>query len=292
VERFTLPVTVRWSDCDANGHVRNTAYSEYAIEVRMAYLSTHGFGFAEMKAHQIGPVILREEIDYLREGQMGETLTVDFTALGLSPDGTRFKMGHELVKPNGKVAARLVVHGGWMDLAARRLAPPPAPLKAILDGVPRSPAFEVLDERPARTSGPKGERVHRSRLVAMVIDCEGPDVDAAARFWSGALGRPVKPVEADAGRYRELAATSDEPMILVQGVDRADHPGRVHLDIETDDQEAEVRRLEALGAKRVGFVKRWWVLEAPTGQRFCVVHPQRGPIEGHFNRWSDGPATS
>ena len=150
MERFTQTFTVRWSECDANGHLRNTCYSEYAVEVRMAFLAFHGFGFEAMKAAGVGPVILREEIDYLRECHMGETLTVDFTALGLSPDGTRFKMGHQLLKQSGKVAARLVVHGGWMDLAVRRLAPPPPALKAILDGVERAPGFEVLEERPAK----------------------------------------------------------------------------------------------------------------------------------------------
>ena len=63
-----------------------------------------------------------------------------------------------------------------------------------------------------------------------------------------------------------------------------DHDSRIHLDIEADDLEAEVKRLEALGAKRIGFVKRWWVLEAPTGQRFCVVNPQRGPLD-KANTW-------
>ncbi len=72
-------------------------------------------------------------------------------------------------------------------------------------------------------------------------------------------------------------------MLLLQKVD---HPGRIHLDIETDDIEAEVKRLEALGAKRVEFIKRWWVMEAPTGQRFCVVRPQRGPLESHANEWN------
>jgi hypothetical protein len=73
-------------------------------------------------------------------------------------------------------------------------------------------------------------------------------------------------------------------MLLVQQVT---HPSRIHLDIESDDLEAEVRRLEALGAKRIEFVKRWWVMEAPTGQRFCVVNPQRGPIGPEGNEWAD-----
>jgi hypothetical protein len=49
------------------------------------------------------------------------------------------------------------------------------------------------------------------------------------------------------------------------------HPSRVHLDIETDDIEAEAARLERLGAKRIEKVRTWWVMQAPTGQRFCVV---------------------
>jgi hypothetical protein len=59
----------------------------------------------------------------------------------------------------------------------------------------------------------------------------------------------------------------------------------VHLDIETNDIEAEVVRLEALGARRVEQVKRWWVMEAPTGQRFCVVPPQRPDFEDKANVW-------
>jgi hypothetical protein len=124
--------------------------------------------------------------------------------------------------------------------------------------------------------------MHKSRLSTFVLDCNSPDVDAAAAFWSSALGRPVLPPTADSGNYRELTSDTSEPMLLVQKVD---HPSRIHLDIESDDLDAEVARLEALGARRLGFVKRWWVLEAPTGQRFCVVNPQRGPIAGRFNVW-------
>ena len=64
------------------------------------------------------------------------------------------------------------------------------------------------------------------------------------------------------------------------------HPSRVHLDIESDDVEAEVRRLEALGAKRVQQVRTWWVMEAPTGQRFCVVRVQSATFANRARRWS------
>jgi hypothetical protein len=124
--------------------------------------------------------------------------------------------------------------------------------------------------------------MHHSRLCAFVIDCNSEDVDRAADFWSRALGKPVDATKLDDAKYRELSTRPEELMLLVQKVD---HPSRVHLDIESDDLEAEVSRLEALGAKRVGFVKRWWVMEAPTGQRFCVVNPQRGPLAGKANEW-------
>lgn len=123
--------------------------------------------------------------------------------------------------------------------------------------------------------------MHRSRLSTFVIDCRTQDVDTAARFWSAALGRKVKDTVDEPG-YLELEAKESEPILLVQ---RVDHESRIHLDIEADDLKAEVKRLEALGAKRIAFVKRWWVLEAPTGQRFCVVNPQRGPLQGRANEW-------
>jgi len=122
--------------------------------------------------------------------------------------------------------------------------------------------------------------MHHSRLSTFVIDCQGPDVDEAARFWSAALGRQIVGQE---DQYRMLEARPDEAMLLVQQVD---HPSRIHLDIESDDLEAEVKRLENLGARRLAHVKRWWVMEAPTGQRFCVVNPQRGPLAGRANQWT------
>jgi predicted enzyme related to lactoylglutathione lyase len=127
--------------------------------------------------------------------------------------------------------------------------------------------------------------MHRSRLGTIVIDCQTQDVDAAAAFWSRALGWEARALAdpADAN-YRVFAGPPDQPTVLVQAVA---HPSRVHIDIETDDVEAEVARLEQLGARRVQFVKRWWVMEAPTGQRFCVVRPQRADLATHGNVWND-----
>ncbi|MHB1059045.1 MAG: VOC family protein [Rhodanobacter sp.] len=126
--------------------------------------------------------------------------------------------------------------------------------------------------------------MHHSRLSTLVIDCEVDDLAPAARFWSEALGKPLASVDQDGdGKYAELQTAADESVILLQKVT---HPGRVHLDIETDDLDAEVARLERLGARRIAFVReRWWVMEAPSGHRFCVVQPQRKAFGPHLNRW-------
>jgi hypothetical protein len=68
-------------------------------------------------------------------------------------------------------------------------------------------------------------------------------------------------------------------------VQQVEHPSRVHLDIESDDLEAEASRLESLGAKRIAKVKRWIVMEAPTGQRFCIVRPQSPDFASRANEW-------
>ncbi len=125
--------------------------------------------------------------------------------------------------------------------------------------------------------------MHKSKLSGFIIDCHTDDLEAAASFWSRALGMPVHELPgSENDSYRGLIDAQHGLDIEVQKVD---HPSRVHLDIETDDIDAEVLRLEALGAKRVRPVQGWWVMEAPTGQRFCVVRAKRADFERRANTW-------
>jgi len=125
--------------------------------------------------------------------------------------------------------------------------------------------------------------MHHSRLCAVLIDCKTSDVDQAARFWAAALGRPLDLEHPSSrGNYRMLATPPAEPVVEIQ---RVEHESRVHIDIETDDIPAEVERLEQLGAKVVDRLERWVVMQAPTGQRFCVVRVQRPGFPENANRW-------
>jgi acyl-CoA thioester hydrolase len=142
--RYVKRFDIRWSDLDMNGHMRNTAYSEYCIDVRVAFLQEHGFGFAEFGRRGFGPVILREEARYFREIGAGETFEVDYRLSGLAPDGSRWRVEHEMRKGDGQRSALLSLEGVWLDLATRRPIPPPADLLDAFLQLERSRGFEEL----------------------------------------------------------------------------------------------------------------------------------------------------
>ncbi|MDP5218370.1 VOC family protein [Ruegeria sp. 2205SS24-7] len=110
---------------------------------------------------------------------------------------------------------------------------------------------------------------HKSRIGVICIDCKTDDLSDATGFWSAMLGKEAKLDER--GKYASFDGHQGYPKVLLQAVD---HEPRVHLDIETDDLEAECERLKGLGATEVARVRTWIVMEAPTGHRFCLVNPQ------------------
>src|SRR5436305_14922166 len=134
--------------------------------------------------------------------------------------------------------------------------------------------------RPGPLSG--SETVtHRSRINGILIDCKVEDIEAGARFWGEALGRPIDPNHpVTRGNYVMLETPPDEISVQIQ---RVDHESRIHLDIEADDIPAEVARLEELGATVDKRMERWVVMHAPSGQRFCVVRVQRDDFDRTAN---------
>lgn len=128
--------------------------------------------------------------------------------------------------------------------------------------------------------------MHRSQLAGFIIDCRTDDLPDAAAFWGAALGMAVRALPGEEGeKYVRLVDPAERLHVEVQKVT---HESRVHLDIETDDIEAEVKRLEALGASVVKRVHTWCVMQAPTGQHFCVVRAGSKDFAERANRW-DSP---
>lgn len=131
--------------------------------------------------------------------------------------------------------------------------------------------------------------MHHSRLSTVVIDCAEEDFDRALEFWGGALGKELLPEEGDSPRYVNLRGRiggRGGPFVLLQRVPREERA--VHLDIEADDVEAEVARLEKLGARIKARIRNHVVMLSPTGHAFCVVPVHRGDFEGLATGWSGG----
>lgn len=124
--------------------------------------------------------------------------------------------------------------------------------------------------------------MHRSLLTTLMIDCLDEHFDESLAFWAGALGLAPARRPATGQRYVTLGRLPAPLMVRMQRV--AKNPG-FHLDIETDDQRAECRRIETLGANAKYRVRRWRVMEDPSGNAFCLVRPEDDNFEKHANHW-------
>ena len=130
--------------------------------------------------------------------------------------------------------------------------------------------------------------MHKSRLSTVVIDCAEDEWEEGQAFWSRALGREPVPEDGPSPRYVNLRGRvggEGGPYVLLQRVPAEERA--VHLDVETDDVEAEVARLESLGARVKARISRHVVMTAPTGHPFCVVPRYRGDFDHGAATWDD-----
>ena len=133
-----------WGDMDFNSHMRNTAFLDKSADLRMMFFADHGFPMAEFLRLRIGPVILRDEIDYFKEIALLQEVRVTISLAGLSEDGSRFKIRNDFFRPDGKLCASVTSSGGWLDLNLRKLVAPPEALLQALQTLPREESFEDL----------------------------------------------------------------------------------------------------------------------------------------------------
>jgi len=125
--------------------------------------------------------------------------------------------------------------------------------------------------------------VHYSRLSDVVVDVPAGDHDGEMAFWSAATGQ----TRARLGRhpeYHRIKLPGQDVGLLIQQL--GDGLSRVHLDIHTDDLDAEVSRLERLGAERIKKVHDWWIMRDPAGLLFCVVpRPPESFNDTNAHQW-------
>lgn len=145
---YYTEIEVIWANLDANRHMRNTAYSEFATHGRIDYFSKHGYSLDTLGEEGIGPVLLKEEVVYFREVKMQEKLRVTVALKRSTENYDYYTITQDILKENGKKAARVEIHGAWMDLNTRRLVTPPQKLveKVILN-IPKTSDYEVVGFR-------------------------------------------------------------------------------------------------------------------------------------------------
>ena len=120
--------TVRWAELDPNGHMRHSAYADFAADQRVHWLASLGFDVRKFAELRLGPILFREETKYLKELHGGEQIKVDGRVTAGTPDGARWTIEHNIYKADGRVAAIVTVDGAWLDLDRRKLTVPPAEL--------------------------------------------------------------------------------------------------------------------------------------------------------------------
>jgi len=133
-----------WGDMDFNGHMRNTAFLDKVADVRTMFFAENGFPAGEFSRLRFGPVVMRDEVEYIREVGLLEEVTVTLELAGLAPDGSRFVIRNRILEPDGNLCARVTSTGGWLDLKARRLTAPPAALLAALRSLTRTADYADL----------------------------------------------------------------------------------------------------------------------------------------------------
>lgn len=145
-----------WGDMDFNSHMKNTAFLDKSADVRMMFFAENGFPMAEFSRLKIGPVIMKDEVEYHKEVSLLQEITITLAVAGLSDDGSRFLLRNEILRPDGRLCARVTSAGGWLDLAARKLVAPPEALLAAQRLLPRTADFKVVSSSLLRHKHEQG----------------------------------------------------------------------------------------------------------------------------------------
>ncbi|GAB2478034.1 hypothetical protein GCM10011375_19200 [Hymenobacter qilianensis] len=140
--------TVRWADMDPNVHMRHSAYTDYAAQVRLDFLADQGFTIRRFAELRIGPILFREDTRFLKEIGISETIRVTAELGGLSADGSRWRIIHSIYKGDGRMAATVSVDGAWLDLSLRKLTIPPAEMVEAFQHVTRHETYaDIVREK-------------------------------------------------------------------------------------------------------------------------------------------------
>ena len=133
-----------WGDVDVNAHMRNAAYLEKSTDVRLMYFIENGFPVKEFVRLHIGPVVMKDELEYFKEVGLHQEITVTFELAGHALDGSRYLVRNEFFRADGTLSTRVTSAGGWLNLLERKLIAPPPGLLSAMNALGRTSDFVVL----------------------------------------------------------------------------------------------------------------------------------------------------
>lgn len=133
---------IRWSDIDANRHLRHSVYYDWGAYVRMCYLEDRGLSMELFEKEEMGPVIFREECIFFREIMFTDKVEVDLQLKKCRRDLSRWTVIHRIYRSDETVCALLTVEGAWLDLKMRKLIKPTADIAEIFLAIPHDVGFE------------------------------------------------------------------------------------------------------------------------------------------------------
>lgn len=141
---FEKSLYAGWGDMDFNSHMRNTSFLDKSADVRMMFLSENGFPMEEFFRRKLGPVIMKDEIEYFKEVRLLEPLRVTLAIAGLAEDGSCVIYRNEFWRKGEKLLTRVTSQGGWLDLSIRKLVAPPETLLVALCSLTHTEDFQTL----------------------------------------------------------------------------------------------------------------------------------------------------
>jgi acyl-CoA thioester hydrolase len=144
MEKYSVPLNIRWADIDANRHLRHSVYYDFAAAMRMNYLNSNGLTTEKLIEFQVGPILFREEAVFKREVKLEDKVELDVKMIKAMPDYSRWSLQHHFTKPDGTVCTILTVDGAWMDLVKRKLTVPNDFIQGIFGDFPRGAEFEWM----------------------------------------------------------------------------------------------------------------------------------------------------
>ncbi len=141
---YSRAIQIRWSDMDANRHLRHSAYYDYAAAMRIMVLSDSGLTLKKLEEFEIGPILFREEAIFKREIRLDDKITVDVVLVKSTADFSRWSLRHQFIKEDGSLAAIVNIDGAWLDLIKRKLVVPNEMVQSIFASFPKTPDYELI----------------------------------------------------------------------------------------------------------------------------------------------------